>query len=86
MGVRVWEAINSCFDAMPLAAVVDDKLFCVHGGIPPAWLLQGQEVEHGNLNNLAGSMEAINTIPKPLPDPEIQSPLAWELMWSDPIW
>lgn len=86
MGHRVWEAINSCFDSMPLAAVIDDKLFCVHGGIPPAWLLQRPNADEADSSQkLAGSMEAINSIPKHLPDPEVQSPLAWELMWSDPM-
>ncbi|XP_028968169.1 uncharacterized protein LOC100908605 [Galendromus occidentalis] len=77
LGTRVWEAINKCFDAMPLAAVIDDKLFCVHGGIPPDWLLE--------ISGQPMGIEAINHIPKPLSDPEEQSPLAWELMWSDPV-
>lgn len=72
VGVEVWEQINACFDVMPIAAVVDTKVFCVHGGIPPPWLG-------------GGFLAAINQIPKPLSDPENQSPLAWELMWSDPI-
>ncbi|KFM82575.1 Serine/threonine-protein phosphatase PP-Z, partial [Stegodyphus mimosarum] len=57
---------------MPLAAVIDGKVFCVHGGIPPPWI--------GN-----GRLDAINEIPKPLPNPETDSPLAWELMWNDPM-
>lgn len=72
VGAEVWEQINACFDVMPIAAVVDNKVFCVHGGIPPPWLG-------------GGFLSAINQIPKPLNDPENQSPLAWELMWSDPI-
>ncbi|KAL1428481.1 hypothetical protein MTO96_002856 [Rhipicephalus appendiculatus] len=72
VGVEVWEQINACFDVMPIAAVVDTKVFCVHGGIPPPWLG-------------GGYLAAINQIPKPLSDPESQSSLAWELMWSDPI-
>ncbi|XP_013791665.2 serine/threonine-protein phosphatase PP1-like [Limulus polyphemus] len=72
LGEEVWEAINTCFDVMPVAAVVDAKVFCVHGGIPPPWFGEGL-------------VEAILDIPTPLQDPELQSQLAWELMWSDPI-
>jgi len=34
LGYRVWEATNQTFDRMPLAAVIDQDIFCVHGGIP----------------------------------------------------
>jgi hypothetical protein len=27
----------------------------------------------------------VNNIPVPLSDPEIESPLAWEIMWNDPF-
>ncbi|KAG8195277.1 hypothetical protein JTE90_028428 [Oedothorax gibbosus] len=49
-----------------------DSIFCAHGGIPPPWFN-------------GGLISVINDIPKPLPNPERDSPLAWELMWNDPI-
>ncbi|XP_059143414.1 uncharacterized protein LOC131930805 [Physella acuta] len=72
MGLQIWDAVNECFDVMPIAATVDDKVFCVHGGIPSP-------------ENEGGNIEAINKIPSPLSDPETESPLAWELLWSDPL-
>ncbi|XP_065157541.1 uncharacterized protein [Atheta coriaria] len=70
-GRIVWETVNTVFDHMPIAAVIDGKLFCCHGGIPPPWLCP--------------SVEAINRIPKPLAHPDLKSPLAWEILWNDPI-
>jgi diadenosine tetraphosphatase ApaH/serine/threonine PP2A family protein phosphatase len=34
VGYRLWEACNSVFDRLPLSAVIDQDIFCVHGGIP----------------------------------------------------
>lgn len=33
--VKLWKAFNNCFNYMPLAAVIDEKIFCVHAGISP---------------------------------------------------
>ncbi|XP_077995902.1 uncharacterized protein LOC144449262 [Glandiceps talaboti] len=71
VGNQLWEAVNDCFDAMPLAAIVDNKIFCVHGGIPDP--------------HLGSTLASIANIPVPLKDPENESPLAWDLMWNDPI-
>ena len=73
LGSAMWSEINSVFDCMPLAAVVDGRIFCTHGGIP-------EERKYETL----GFREAVNSVPCPLPDPENQSPLAWDLMWADP--
>ncbi|XP_050311412.1 uncharacterized protein LOC126746990 isoform X2 [Anthonomus grandis grandis] len=71
MGNEVWNAVNNAFDTMPVAAVVDGKIFCCHGGVPPPWLCP--------------IMTAINDIPVVLSQPDTQSSLAWELMWNDPV-
>nr|CAI5835319.1 unnamed protein product [Callosobruchus analis] len=71
LGTEVWNACNNAFDVMPVAAVVDGKLFCCHGGVPPPWLCP--------------VITAINDVPVPLNQPDIQSSLAWELMWNDPV-
>ncbi|XP_060578202.1 uncharacterized protein LOC132735281 [Ruditapes philippinarum] len=72
IGSQLWEAINDCFDVMPIAATVDDKIFCVHGGIPMP------ELD-------GGFIDAINKVPNPLKNPEDESTLAWDIMWSDPV-
>nr|XP_049708096.1 uncharacterized protein LOC110382239 [Helicoverpa armigera] len=70
-GNKIWNAINNVFDVLPLAAVIDDKVFCCHGGIPPPWVCP--------------LISAIDKVPVPLTRPAEQSSIAWELLWNDPI-
>lgn len=69
LGAQIWANINKCFDSMPVAALIDQHIFCCHGGIPMS----------------SQSIKDVYNVPCPLSDPENQSPLAWELMWNDPL-
>ena len=30
--VKIWKTFTDCFNCLPIAAIVDDKIFCCHGG------------------------------------------------------
>ncbi|KAK9147378.1 hypothetical protein Scep_006135 [Stephania cephalantha] len=32
---NVWKAFTDCFNCLPVAAVIDDKVLCMHGGLSP---------------------------------------------------
>ncbi|XP_017778589.1 PREDICTED: serine/threonine-protein phosphatase PP1-gamma catalytic subunit B-like [Nicrophorus vespilloides] len=52
-GTKLFKTFTDVFDCLPFAAVIDDKVFCCHGGLSP------------DLKHLA----QINQIKRPLPDP-----------------
>jgi serine/threonine-protein phosphatase PP1 catalytic subunit len=33
--IRLWKTFTDTFNCMPLAAIVDEKIFCMHGGLSP---------------------------------------------------
>jgi len=33
--IRLWKTFTDCFNALPIAAIVDEKIFCMHGGLSP---------------------------------------------------
>ncbi|KAI7997450.1 Serine/threonine-protein phosphatase PP1 [Camellia lanceoleosa] len=33
--VRIWRIFTDCFNCLPVAAVIDDKILCMHGGLSP---------------------------------------------------
>jgi len=88
LGAQVWESINLAFDTFPVSAIVDNNIFCVHGGIPSPDVLSGHVAAGGKKNSGISALSAeINKIPRDLPNPdpaEGGNKLAWDLMWNDP--
>ncbi|KAG6580419.1 serine/threonine-protein phosphatase PP1-like [Cucurbita moschata] len=40
--VRLWKIFTDCFNCLPVAAVIDDKILCMHGGLSPEMLSLNQ--------------------------------------------
>lgn len=70
-GEAVFEAINKAFSCMPLAAVVEDTVFCVHGGIP-------RQIEKSKQ-----ILEDIRKIQRPML--KVEDPFCIDLLWNDPV-
>lgn len=69
-GTAVWDLANQVFDCLPLAALVEEAVLCMHGGI-------GETLQ---------SLQQILNIPRPLPQPcrsEFAAVMR-DLLWSDP--
>lgn len=88
IGTKVWESINTVFDRLPLAAVIDQDIFCVHGGIPrPISNNTSSSNSHTttriqdilNVPNVAG----INP-PYEYEDIILHQQVASDCIWSDP--
>ncbi|CAF4855790.1 unnamed protein product [Pieris macdunnoughi] len=39
--IKLWKTFTDCFNCLPIAAIIDEKIFCCHGGLSPD--LQGME-------------------------------------------
>jgi len=33
--VKLWKVFTDCFNCLPIAALIDEKIFCCHGGLSP---------------------------------------------------
>lgn len=63
----IYQRVNRVFDSLPLAAVIENKILCVHGGIA------------SNLRTL----EEIEEIQRPINLWDNPDPIPFELLWSE---
>ncbi|KAG2330442.1 hypothetical protein Bca52824_001622 [Brassica carinata] len=61
--VRLWKSFTDCFNCLPVAALIDDKILCMHGGLSPD----------------LKSLDDIRRIPRPIdvPDQGVLCDLLW---------
>ena len=52
--IKIWKTFIDCFNCLPVAALVDDKILCMHGGLSPD----------------LSSLDLINQIMRPIDVPE----------------
>eukprot|EP00996_Jenningsia_fusiforme_P002503 NODE_332_length_2443_cov_14.588972_g307_i0.p1 GENE.NODE_332_length_2443_cov_14.588972_g307_i0~~NODE_332_length_2443_cov_14.588972_g307_i0.p1 ORF type:complete len:571 (+),score=59.06 NODE_332_length_2443_cov_14.588972_g307_i0:69-1715(+) len=83
LGSDVWIAINDVFKLLPLAATIDDKIFCAHGGIPR--YSGGQDVRLRILSDpYFPRFNSVHPQPNDSPQRQLYRALAMDLLWSDP--
>ncbi len=34
-GIKIWKKFSDCFNCLPVSALIDDKILCMHGGLSP---------------------------------------------------
>lgn len=69
--IKLWKTFTDCFNCLPIAAIIDERIFCMHGGLSP------------DLNN----MEQIRRIMRPtdIPDIGLLCDLLWSDPEKDTI-
>ena len=58
--IKLWKTFTDCFNCLPIAAIIDEKIFTMHGGLSPD--LQ--------------SMEQIRRVMRPTDVPDTGAPLS----------
>ncbi|KAJ1423363.1 Metallo-dependent phosphatase-like protein [Ochromonadaceae sp. CCMP2298] len=79
-GEEIWEECNQTFDRLPLAAVIDHEIFCIHGGLP-------RPVDHEGMTEIESILAMPNIVSIMPPyehEEEWMRQVATDCIWSDP--
>lgn len=92
--IKLWKTFTDCFNCLPVAAIVDEKIFCCHGGIlyrkarangMPEFSFHVSNpfcVFVSGLSPDLQSMEQIRRVMRPTDVPD--QGLLCDLLWADP--
>ena len=72
--LKICSAANAAFAYLPFAAIVDKRIFCVHGGLPRDIVTHPEE----------DILELIRSIKRPITSEWPALTLCFDLVWSDP--
>lgn len=61
---ELWDIINMAFERLPISAIVDEKIYCAHGGIPVS----------------VTTLDQIKSVPSPIDNPLNVSSETWEIL------
>lgn len=92
IGKCLFESINNVFDSLPLCCVIDNNIFCVHGGIPQPIHNNNEDKNSENNSENNDRLNIINNLPTNLQiysdnDKNISKEnksIIEQLLWSDP--
>lgn len=75
-GIKLWKSFLDVFNCLPVAAILENQIFCCHGGLSP-------EMLKPDVTNLENLKQKIRSIIRPVDIPE--EGLICDLLWSDPL-
>jgi len=84
LGFQIWESTNQVFDRLPLAAVIDQDIFCVHGGIPRPISICGDDTNENRIQDILKVAKVAGINPPYEHEEYKYQQVASDCIWSDP--
>ena len=85
LGFLVWEEVNKAFDRMPLSCVIDQDIFCVHGGIPRINMASSNNTNtNTRIQDILSVPRVAGVNPPYEHESEEAQQVASDCIWSDP--
>lgn len=87
--IKLWKTFTDCFNCLPIAAIIDEKIFTMHGGLSPDLnsmeqirrVMRPTDVCHHSIYfNLSAVRASLVLTYEQIPD----CGLLCDLLWSDP--